>query len=193
MKKQYDSSSYKLSPFTVVCCFICKLCKDLSQELLILLLWGGKKSKMGPNKNWNFYSNPWKWQTCWQGFNWTNKVFKFELITCSMLTISTLLKKMNEVSVDKKFSSKTDGVGRMISWMYCTRYVWWIFCLSSESVIGITSLNLAVLVRNSRWCFGWTSAGSYSRQPTTSIIQSSENITSKSAALLRNKTPRTIS
>lgn len=37
--------SYKFSPFTVVCCFVCKLCKDLSQELLILLLYG---RKIGP-------------------------------------------------------------------------------------------------------------------------------------------------
>lgn len=33
---QYDGS-YKFSPFTVICSFICKLCKDLCQELLILL------------------------------------------------------------------------------------------------------------------------------------------------------------
>lgn len=40
-----NNYSYKFSPFAVVCCFICKLCKDLSQELLILLL-NERKSKM---------------------------------------------------------------------------------------------------------------------------------------------------
>ena len=42
------------------------------------------------------------------------------LLTCNMLTISTLLKKIKDVRVERKFSSKTDGVGKMMSWMYCT-------------------------------------------------------------------------
>lgn len=37
--------TYELSPFTVICGFICELCKDLCQELLILLHQGKKNRK----------------------------------------------------------------------------------------------------------------------------------------------------
>ena len=37
-----------------------------------------------------------------------------------MLTISTLLKNINDESEESMFSSKTEGVGRITSWMYCT-------------------------------------------------------------------------
>ena len=42
------------------------------------------------------------------------------LLTCSCVTISFLLKKMKDESVESMFSSKTEGVGSTTSWMYCT-------------------------------------------------------------------------
>lgn len=121
------------------------------------------------------------------------RVFKCLFLTCSMPTISTLLKKMKECRVDSMFSSNTEGVGSTMSWMYCTRYVWCIFWRSSGSEMGITSLKRAVLVRNSRCRRGCGSAGSNSRQPMTSMMHSSENITSKSAVRFSRKMPLIIS
>jgi hypothetical protein len=62
--------------------------------------------------------------------------------TCINVTISTLLKKIKLDNVDSMLSSNTDGVGNTTSWMYCTRYVWWIFARSSGLEMGMTSLNL---------------------------------------------------
>lgn len=124
----------------------------------------------------------------WKHIQWMSA-----FLTCSMPTISTLLKKMKECRVDSIFSSKTEGVGSTMSWIYCTRYVWCIFWRSSGSEMGITSLKRAVLVRNSRCRRGCGSAGSNSRQPITSIMHSSENITSNSAVRLSRKMPLIIS
>lgn len=143
----------------------------------------------------------WRMFMCWDG-TWTfqrwqvNKVYDLCNVrdhvrkpTCSMPTISTLLKKMNECRVESMFSSNTEGVGSTMSWMYCTRYVWWIFCRSSGSEMGMTSLKRAVVVRNSRCLRGWGSDGSNSKHPITSMMHSSENMTSKSAVRLRRKMP----
>lgn len=44
-----------------------------------------------------------------------SRTVKNNLLTCNMLTISTLLKKIKDVRVERKFSSKTEGVGKMMS------------------------------------------------------------------------------
>ena len=64
-------------------------------------------------------------------------------------TMSTLLKKMNEERVDSMFSSNTEGVGSTTSWMYWTRYVWWILDISSGLPMGRTWRKSAGLVANS--------------------------------------------
>ena len=43
--------------------------------------------------------------------------------TCTVLIISALLKSTKELRVDIMFSSNSEGVGRMTSWMYITWYV----------------------------------------------------------------------
>ena len=110
---------------------------------------------------------------------WSKRVLRNRSSSWINETISTLLKKMMDDRVDNMLSSKTEGVGRTTSWMYCTLYVWWILLTSFWFPRGMTSLNRETDLTYSRCLFGVVWFGSYSKTPRTSKRASSESMASK--------------
>ena len=138
--------------------------------------WGCKVVEKEKNSFKNRTSSLRRFSSVSSSVNWLKSSVRNFSSSWSWVTISFLLKKMNDDSVDNMFSSKTEGVGNTTSCMYWTRYVWCILDSKSGLLILITSWNEAIFFRYSRCLLGEVKFGSNSRQPTTSKIVSSANI-----------------